>query len=96
MDRDALVEAMAATNRPLMGCDDDAGFARCEIDDPHSCSCRIAARAALAVAEPVIQAAERERCAAVLDDWQGVPALNDYRASRKAYAVAIRALPPTR
>lgn len=96
MDRDALVEAMARAlclekyQHPV---DRDLWD---RMQEGVRDRWLALARAALAVAEPVIQAAERERCAAVLDDWQGVPALNDYRASRKAYAVAIRALPPTR
>lgn len=51
-----------------------------------------ALRHALAAVAPLIAKAERERCARVLDNWKWCPALNDYRACRRAYAAAIRAL----
>ena len=55
MDRDDLVERVCSVMRPIYGCDDDATFIRCEINDPGSCSCRISARAALAIIEPAVR-----------------------------------------
>lgn len=88
MDRDELVERVCGVIRPIYGCDDDAAFIRCEINDPHSCSCRISARAALAIIEPAV----REECARVALSYPNAPDAGPHEAhGRDMAAVGIAA-----